>query len=286
VATWKADAIKIAWVVFSPDGKRLAVAGSEGVKVWDLSAQEVTLTILPKEGDRASSADFSPDGTKLAVSASLASGMSGEGENQAWVVDAQSGELQYEVAGHPGMCSHVRFSSDGRWLITGTYGSSDIPGEISGLIWDAETGAKQVGQLESMNWLLRTEFSPDHTKMLALGLSQVPVMYDFDQQKELYRLNNRGARQAFFHPDGERFFVIRTDGFSVHAVRDGRELVTSKFGHPPAVLSADGRDLFLTKDDQSMLRLMSADWTHPDKTAEYADRLNTVQRLLELPDSN
>ena len=54
-------------VAFSPDGKRLASAGSddETVKVWDAATGQETLTLKGHTGAVASVA-FSPDGKRLA----------------------------------------------------------------------------------------------------------------------------------------------------------------------------------------------------------------------------
>ena len=221
IRTWQVGSGRIGAVAYSADGRCVAIAGPQDVQLRDSDTGAVALTVSPRAGDYMTSAALSPDGTRLAVGSAKINGRSEEGSDQAWIVDAVSGARIFTVSGQPGAVNFVRFSPDGKWLLTGTYGATEVENDISLRIWDAETGSRLLGAIPSMNWPWHVSFSPDNTKMLALGLSLEPVLWDFTQQKEVYRLKKAGAFQVFFHPNGERFAVIDAPRCP-HSRRQGR----------------------------------------------------------------
>jgi WD40 repeat protein len=69
VLTFEANTSRLAQVVFSPDGKRLASASRDRtIKLWDTTTGQETLTLKgPSQGEGGSSVAFSPDGQRLAA---------------------------------------------------------------------------------------------------------------------------------------------------------------------------------------------------------------------------
>ena len=92
-------------VSWSPDGSRVAVAGTDQVLVFDVNS---TLPILTLDGH--TSVDWSQDGTKL---------LSPGAGNMAEVWDSASGQLITKLAGHTETVSHVAISPDGNQVATG-----------------------------------------------------------------------------------------------------------------------------------------------------------------------
>ncbi|MBI5092048.1 MAG: PD40 domain-containing protein [Candidatus Hydrogenedentes bacterium] len=293
IRTWATGGGRINSVAYSADGRRVVSAAAQKVQVWDIATGAVLLTVPPRAGDSMTCAALSPDGARLAVASYKTGGRSDEGSDQVWVVDATTGERIYTVSGHPYSANYVRFSPDGQWLLTGTYGATEVDTDVSIRIWDAATGTRLAGSVPSMNWPWHASFSPDNTKMLVLGLSLEPVLWDLVEQREVYRLKGAGAFQVLFHPNGERFVVIDGNGVRIHAVSDGRELVTLDRGHVslidppgggiPAAFTPDGRELICRRDGSTMIRFKTADWTTPDRKTEFAQGLDEVRRLLALP---
>jgi WD40 repeat protein len=255
---------------------------SEEAAIWDIEGKQKLLTIPSEPGYRMACCAFSPDGARLALGRVSTEGESDAGVNTAWVVDATTGERLYTVEGHPGACNMVQFSPDNRWLLTGAYGAPSVPGEISLRIWDAETGSDLVGSIEQLNWPWHASFSPDNTKMVVVGLSLEPVLWDFEIQREVYRIKSGGARQVVFHPNGERFAVVRLPGVAIHAVEDGRELCSYPFGRKPGIFTPDGRSFICALDPQNMVILHAADWALTDRETKFQRGLAEVQRLLQL----
>ncbi|HOD51213.1 MAG TPA: WD40 repeat domain-containing serine/threonine-protein kinase [Candidatus Hydrogenedentes bacterium] len=281
-ASWRIGGRKILCVAFSPDDERVATATPDEVAVWDIDTKEKLLAIPSEHEYYMKCCAFSASGARLAIGRASTKGVSDAGVNCAWVVDAASGERIYTVSGHPGACNMVQFSPDDRWLLTGTYGSPSVPGDISLRIWDAATGTELVGTIDRLNWPWHASFSPDNTKMLVVGLSIEPVLWDFEAQREVYRVKSGSARQVIFHPDGERFAVVRTPGVAIHAVKDGRELCSYPFGKLPGTFTLDGQSFICRYDAENMLILHASDWTVADRETEFRKGLAEVQELLQL----
>jgi WD40 repeat protein/serine/threonine protein kinase len=107
-------------VAYSPDGKRLATAGSAGMKVWDAETGKETLTLKGHAGF-VSSVAYSPDGKRLA---------SASEDKTVKVWDAQTGRELLTLKGHSGSVIGVVFTTDGHRLVSGAQDGTLI-------IWDA-----------------------------------------------------------------------------------------------------------------------------------------------------
>jgi WD40 repeat protein len=98
----------VVWtVVFSPDGKRLATASSDGsARLWDLTTKNERFVL--KHSNPVKRVAFSPDGKRLAAGA--------EGELKLW--DAVTGQELGSFKGHTATIYSINFSPDGATLAT------------------------------------------------------------------------------------------------------------------------------------------------------------------------
>jgi hypothetical protein len=129
-------------VCFSPDGTRLASAGDNTVKVWDVRTGQELLTLQGHTGG-VLSVCFSPDGTRLASA----------GDQTVKVWDARTGREQRTLQGHKSFVHCVCFSPDGTRLAGAFFGSVKV--------WDARTGQEALslkGHTRAVNSVC---FSPD-----------------------------------------------------------------------------------------------------------------------------
>jgi WD40 repeat protein len=95
-------------VAFDPEGKRLAVGGSDGIlELWDLDSQKKLLTLGGGHEHDVTGVAFSPDGRWLASSGADA---------RVIVWDARTGKEVCRCLGHIGTVSGVAFSRDGNRL--------------------------------------------------------------------------------------------------------------------------------------------------------------------------
>ena len=108
---------------FSPDGTRLAIAGSIGIWIHDVGTGR-ELDLLTGHTDRVESVSFSPDGMTLA---------SGSSDDTIRLWDVSTGELLKTLTGQKGDVMSVSFSPDGKMLASGDYHKTVR-------LWDAITG--------------------------------------------------------------------------------------------------------------------------------------------------
>jgi WD40 repeat protein/serine/threonine protein kinase len=142
-------------VVFSRDGRQVASASSDGVKLWDWDVTR--LGQEPRRTFRARASlggvmtlAFSPDGRRL---------VAGGEENTVKIWDVQTGQEQ-TLKGHSGDVWAAAFSPDGRWVASG--------GEDSTVkVWDGRSGALVHNFRGHTGLVTGVAFSPDGRRLFS-----------------------------------------------------------------------------------------------------------------------
>ena len=140
-------------IVFSPDGRRLAVATSMGVWLYDAETFDETALLTGHTGE-ATAVAFSPDGTKLATG----SGRMWEGTLKLWAVS--TGENIATFQGQKGSVKSVAFSPDGTKIAAASK------------LWDVET-RQQLDILQDKG-LADAAFSPNGKILAGTGRRTFP----------------------------------------------------------------------------------------------------------------
>jgi WD40 repeat protein len=142
----KDEGLKIGFLTFSPDSKRLAFAGINAeLRIWDVKTGKL-LVSAQAPFQRGGKLMFSPDGRLLATP-------SHPGQVDLW--DAATGRRIRSFKGHVGKVFHVAFSPDGtRLAATGANGTVKV--------WDTRSDPDTVSiPLPDNRWAYMAMLSPD-----------------------------------------------------------------------------------------------------------------------------
>jgi len=173
VAAWDVASGKLLWqqkdqphqvngVSLSRDGKPVAGASADSIRVWEAATGKHVRTIpADDEGDFLRVA-FSPDGTTLGGSTW------GKKRGLVRLWDARTGELKWTAGADcvPGRMTFMAFSPDGRTLATVGHAAKGEKGDLR--LWDVKTGKPRQTPTRDANDVSSLAFSPDG-KTLAVG---------------------------------------------------------------------------------------------------------------------
>ncbi|MBK8000471.1 MAG: protein kinase [Verrucomicrobia bacterium] len=188
---------------FSPDGEWLATSTMRGqVTIWEWRTGKMIRSVRTPTFDGIYFGDvaFSPMGRKLAV---------GQSNGRLWLMNAETGEGPWAVAGHGEPISALAFSPDGKLLASGSgYSESTIK------IWNAVTG-EPVASLGGHNsWISALAFSPDGTRLASASAEQTVRLWDVAtwKQARLFRGHLKEVHCLAFAPDGNTLASAGQDG--------------------------------------------------------------------------
>ncbi|MHB9108266.1 MAG: ankyrin repeat domain-containing protein [Armatimonadota bacterium] len=174
--------------LFSPDSKRLAVGGTGGVFVWDLTTGQPVARLAGHEGEITALA-FSPDGARLA---------SGGADRAVMVWSLADGRAQLTLTRHAGRINALAFSPDGTRLAS----ASDDKTVIQ---WNAATGIAAKTLTAHADAVAALAFSPDGKWLATGGLDRNILLWNPAADGEPRRLpEQKDAVAALaFSPDGQ-----------------------------------------------------------------------------------
>jgi WD40 repeat protein/tRNA A-37 threonylcarbamoyl transferase component Bud32 len=113
-------------VQFAPDGRSFVTVGLDGARMWDTASHRQLGPPIGSKGGGWQSADFSPDGSTLAIAGQ-------EGKVELWAV-AGRGMRNTLVSPTGAQLQVVRYSPDGSVIVAGAQEDSHVT------MWDAQAG--------------------------------------------------------------------------------------------------------------------------------------------------
>jgi WD40 repeat protein/serine/threonine protein kinase len=227
---------------FHPDGRLLAVAGSDGVvRIYDVAAGQSARTLKAPNRGTVSCVAFSPDCRSLA---------SAGADGAVYIWDAATGGMVRTLSGHSRPVECLAFSPDGRRLCSG---GEDWMVKI----WDADTGQELQSFHGHRSRIVQVAFSPDGQRLATRSGNQTVRIWDAGTGRERFVLRADAVARALsnYHPDGRHLAVSYLDGtvrvWDVRASQDAAVL-------PGALSNRDGLFPVVSPDGQ---RIAASLWT-------------------------
>lgn len=240
---------QISRVCFSPDGRYVVTASSDGTaRIWEAETG-MQLTVLKGHTSFVVCAAFSPDG-KYIVTASW--------DRTAKIWETATGTLKTTLVGHTGMSGtgvagwvhEAFFSPDGNYIVTASEDST-------ARIWDVKTGSTLAVLRGHKDEVRNVRFSPDGKHVVTAardGTARVWEVARGNLKFILYR-NARWSHPPQFSPNGRFIVQPRTDSTAqVWDIATGTVTKTLR-GHTGIVhgafFSPDGKQITTTSADKT-----------------------------------
>jgi WD40 repeat protein len=222
-------------VSFSPDGKRLATAGDDTARLWNLSGQQ--LAVFNGHQGAVRSVSFSPDGKRLATAAE-------DGTARLWNL---SGQQLAVFNGHQRWVNSVSFSPDGKMLATaGNDGTARL--------WNLFTGQQLREFKEHHGSVESVSFSPDSKMLATTGSDTTAQLWNLStgQQLREFKGGQDWVNSVSFSPDGKTLATAAGDGIVRLWNLSGQQLAEFK-GYQGSVesvnFSPDGKLFATVRED-------------------------------------
>jgi WD40 repeat protein/serine/threonine protein kinase/class 3 adenylate cyclase len=234
-------------VARSPDGRRLVIAcGAGAARVIDAASGKPTTALLKHDtaADKLSSildCCFSPDGTRVATACD-------NGGARVW--DAMSSQALTPVLHHESGVHAVRFSPDGRSLLTLELGTEGREGKMH--LWDVASGRPFWPAPKFPSAVETAEFSPDGRLLISCCADGKAQVWSAETGRTLtpQLVHDQGVLCGAFSPDSRLVVTASYDRSARIWDALTGELVAGPLKHGRPVLGAtfspDGRRLQTT----------------------------------------
>jgi WD40 repeat protein len=234
-------------IAYSPDGKLLALAGHEEVRLVDAATKQ-QLATLPGHAGAVRAVAFSPDGKLLAAAGGFPARA---GEVRIW--DVEHRKLLHTIHGHSDCIYGVAFSPDSQTVATASY-------DKLVKLWDIATEKEIRNFKDHIDAVYAVAFTPDGKRLVSGAADRTVKVWDAATGERLYTLSEPqdGINAIAIDPSGRFVAAAGLDkSIRIWAMgdKDGT-LVHSLIAHEDAILrlawSPDGQELLSSSADKTV----------------------------------
>ncbi len=249
-------------LIFSPDGKLIAVGGYQEVRLVEAGSGKVVAT-LTGHADVVRALAFNPGGKWLAAAGGLPAQ---SGEIKLW--DVQTHQLLRTLVGHKDCIYSVAVSPDGKLLASGSY-------DKLVKLWEAEAGKELRTLKDHIDAVFAVTFSPDGKRLASGAQDRTVKIWDVTSGERVFTLSEPldAVTTVAYHPSGKQLAAAGADKIirTWNLTDKGGSLAQSMFAHEDTILevvySPDGKTLISTSADRT-IRLWDAATLNPMKALE------------------
>ncbi len=233
--------------MFSPDGRRVVTASSDGTaRVWDVSGMHPSLAaVLEGHTSIVLGVAFSPDGRRVATT-------SADGTARVWSLDGKTPDSMV-LKGHQRSVLGAAFSLDGRRVVTASE-------DGTARVWDV-SGVRPIGPMVlagHTDIVYGAQFSPDGKRVLTRSRDITARVWDVSGKDPVSVMVLEGhtvaVLSAAFSRDGRHVVTASSDQTArVWDVSGNRPVAMVLQGHgggvSGAAFSPDGRRVITSSND-------------------------------------
>jgi WD40 repeat protein/DNA-binding transcriptional ArsR family regulator len=246
---------RVVGAVWSPDGRHFVTLVKDQARVWNLGDTSGSQLLRGHLGAVVSAA-WSPDGKRVATSSEDTSAMVWrvpELELQAVLGRPvlRGTPLPPDHPGHRGAVFHVRWSPDGKHLVTSS-------NDRTAMIWNADGTGPFAVLRGHEGWVWDAEFSPDGVHVVTATRDKTARVWDVDGLRDPIPLAGHAdsVRAARFSPSGGRVVTGSYDGTARVWNADGSGQSLILLGHTARINDArwspDGSRVATASDDTTV----------------------------------